>query len=157
MLTLGQAAREVGVAKGTLSKAIKTGKLSATRREDGSWCIDGAELARYVEANGHRFPAGNGADTVAGERAETIAELRAKVELAEARLSDLKAALLDMQQQRDKWETVATRLSLPAPKPEEKPEPAGIARTVPRTVAFGIAQREEPAPQSWWRWLRSTG
>jgi excisionase family DNA binding protein len=34
--TLGEAARQCGVAKGTISKAIKTGKLSATRREDGS-------------------------------------------------------------------------------------------------------------------------
>jgi len=29
--TLGEAARQCGVAKGTISKAIKTGKLSATR------------------------------------------------------------------------------------------------------------------------------
>jgi excisionase family DNA binding protein len=59
MLTLGQAARHCGVSKGTISKAIKTGKLSATRREDGSWSIDNAELARYLDAyldaNGYRF------------------------------------------------------------------------------------------------------
>ena len=46
MLTLGQAARHCGVAKGTISKAIKAGKLSVTRREDGSWCIYGAELSQ---------------------------------------------------------------------------------------------------------------
>ena len=39
MLTLGTAARQLGVSKGTISKAIATGKLSATRREDGSWAI----------------------------------------------------------------------------------------------------------------------
>lgn len=56
MLTLGAAARHCGVSKGTISKAIASGKLSATRRENGSWAIDGAaELARYVEVNGHRF------------------------------------------------------------------------------------------------------
>ena len=50
------------MSKPALSKAISTSKLSATRREDGSWAIDPAELCRYVEANGHRFhPAtGNG-------------------------------------------------------------------------------------------------
>jgi excisionase family DNA binding protein len=47
--TLGEAARQCRVAKGTISKAIKTGKLSATRREDGSWKIDTVELARYLE------------------------------------------------------------------------------------------------------------
>jgi excisionase family DNA binding protein len=35
--TLGEAARQCGIAKGTISKAIKTGKLSATRKEDGRW------------------------------------------------------------------------------------------------------------------------
>ena len=53
--TFGEAARQWGVAKGTISKAIKTGKPSATRREDGSWSIDKAELARYLDA-----PLGNG-------------------------------------------------------------------------------------------------
>ena len=59
MLTLGEAARYCGVSKATISKAIRVGKLSATRREDGSWSIDSAELARYLEAyvdaNGYRF------------------------------------------------------------------------------------------------------
>jgi excisionase family DNA binding protein len=59
MLTLGEAARQCGVSKATISKAIKIGKLPATRREDGSWSIDTAELARYLDAyldaNGHRF------------------------------------------------------------------------------------------------------
>ena len=55
MLTLGEAARQCGVSKATISKAIRTGKLSATRREDGSWSIDHSELARYLDANGYRF------------------------------------------------------------------------------------------------------
>jgi hypothetical protein len=145
MLTLGAAARHCGVSKGTISKAIASGKLSATRREDGSWAIDGAELARYLEVNGHRFRA----ETGAGEQAETAAELRARAALAEQRLGDLKAMLEDMrrqrddaERQRDKWETVATRLSLPAPKPDEKPSatpaPTGRLRRA-------------------WRWMRATG
>jgi hypothetical protein len=135
MLTLGAAARHCGVSKGTISKAIASGKLSATRREDGSWAIDGAELARYLEVNGHHFRT----ETASGEQTATDAELRARAELAEQRLGDLKAALEDMRrqrddmaQQRDMWETVAQRLALPAPKPAEK-------------------------PMTWWRWLRSTG
>ena len=59
MLTLGEAARYCGVSKSTISNAIRTGKLSATRREDGSWSIDSVELARYLDAyldaNGYRF------------------------------------------------------------------------------------------------------
>ena len=59
--------------QGTISKAIKTGKLSATRREDGSWKIDNAELARYLEANQHRFRS----DTVETDQPETGVEPRA--------------------------------------------------------------------------------
>ena len=142
MLTLGAAARHCGVSKGTISKAIASGKLSATRREDGSWAIDGAELARYLEVNGHRFRS----ETGPGEQPETVnsaAELRARAELAEQRLDDLKAALADMRRQRDdmenqrdKWETQAQRLALSAPKP---------AAETPAT------------PMTWWRWLRTTG
>jgi excisionase family DNA binding protein len=68
MLTLGQAARHCGVSKGTISKAIASGKLSATRREDGSWAIDGAELARYLDVNGHRFRP----ETGSGEQPATM-------------------------------------------------------------------------------------
>jgi hypothetical protein len=156
MLTLGQAARHCGVSKGTISKAIASGKLSATRREDGSWAIDGAELARYLDVNGHRFRS----ETGSSEQPETIADLRARAELAEQRLGDLKAMLEDMRRQRDdaarqrdKWETVATRLSLSAPKPDEKPA---------ATPAPNNAQPAETAEQPSrfrraWRWMRATG
>jgi excisionase family DNA binding protein len=50
MLTVGEAAELCGVSRSTISHAIRTGSLSATRREDGSWSIDNAELARYLDA-----------------------------------------------------------------------------------------------------------
>lgn len=54
MLTLGQAAKEVGLAKSVLSRAIKSGKLSATRSDDGSFRIDPAELFRVYQSNRSR-------------------------------------------------------------------------------------------------------
>jgi hypothetical protein len=64
--------------------------------------------------------------------------IRARADLAEQRLGDLKAMLDDMrrqrddaERQRDKWETVATRLSLSAPKPDEKPPATPIPDTPP--------------------------
>ena len=142
MLTLGAAARQLGVSKGTISKAIATGKLSATRREDGSWAIDGSELARYLEVNGHRFRS----ETIPSEQVATEAGLRARADLAEQRLADLRSMYEDMKAQRDKWETVAQRLSLPAPKPVETSE------TAPPPPA------EQPSRfRRTWRWLRSTG
>src|SRR4051812_19515877 len=47
MVTLGNAAKQLGISKPTLSKAIAKGHLSATRREDGSFAIDPSELVRW--------------------------------------------------------------------------------------------------------------
>jgi excisionase family DNA binding protein len=44
--SLGEAAKELGVSKPTVQRAIKSGKLSAIRRDDGSYDIDPAELRR---------------------------------------------------------------------------------------------------------------
>lgn len=46
MFTLGKAAKETGLSKPTISKAIKKGRLSATRNEQGGYQIDPAELFR---------------------------------------------------------------------------------------------------------------
>ena len=129
MLTLGEAARQCGVSKGTISKAIKTGKLSATRREDGSWSIDGAELARYVDANGHRFRS----ETVEADRPETGAEISPAMT---ALVAELNRVIVDLRADRDAWREQAQRLALPARKPDEKP-----------------AEK----PMTWWRRLRTTG
>ena len=49
-LTVGQAAKQVGKAKTTISRAIKAGKLSAERRDDGSYAIEPSELLRVFPA-----------------------------------------------------------------------------------------------------------
>jgi len=61
-LTLNQAAKECGRAKSTLSKAIKSGKLSAERGDKGAFLIDTAELYRVFprSSNGdQRLPIEN--------------------------------------------------------------------------------------------------
>ena len=45
-LSLGQAAREVGVAKSTISKALSSGKLSYRKKNSDGYKIDPAELFR---------------------------------------------------------------------------------------------------------------
>jgi excisionase family DNA binding protein len=142
--TLGQAARHCGVAKGTISKAIKTGKLSATRHEDGSWKIDNAELARYLDANGHRFRS----DTGEPDRAETSPATDALVLELRAVIADLRADREDLRQDRDHWRTVAERLSLPAWTPGRQPaEDASTPAPVEPTSRLRRA----------WRWMRATG
>lgn len=53
--TLGTAAKSVGMSKATIHRAIKAGKISATRLDDGSFRIDPAELHRVFP------PVGSGA------------------------------------------------------------------------------------------------
>ena len=69
MFSLQQAARAAGKSKPTLLRAIKAGKLSVGRRDDGSYSIDPAELARAYPLTGDiagpmkRSGPGNGAGT----------------------------------------------------------------------------------------------
>lgn len=48
-LTLGQASRETGVHKSTISRAIQDGRLSAQHNEHGHYQIDPAELFRVFD------------------------------------------------------------------------------------------------------------
>lgn len=52
--TLGEAAKHSGFSKSTLSRAIKSGKLTADRQEDGSFQINAGELQRWIDNNPHR-------------------------------------------------------------------------------------------------------
>ena len=44
--TLGDAARATGLNKSTILKAIRTGKVSASKDVHGQWCIEACELHR---------------------------------------------------------------------------------------------------------------
>src|SRR5687767_616797 len=48
-LTLREAADAVGVSKSTLFRAIRNGRLSATRDDDGNYHVDPSELFRVYE------------------------------------------------------------------------------------------------------------
>ncbi len=45
-LTMGQAAKETGISKATLSKALKSGRLSYVAKSTAGYEIDPAELFR---------------------------------------------------------------------------------------------------------------
>ena len=48
MLSLGQAARLARTSKTTMTRAIQSGRVSATRRDDGRYEIDPSELVRVL-------------------------------------------------------------------------------------------------------------
>lgn len=49
--SVSHAARETGLSKSTISRAIKSGRISAARQHDGSYLIEPAELFRVYPRN----------------------------------------------------------------------------------------------------------
>ena len=110
MFTLGTAARHIGKSKPTISKAIKDGKLSATK-VNGVYQIDPSELSRvYPNIPPSEAPTSpQGAISTSAPLAlseQRNAHLEAAVEDLKARLDDMKAerdqALQDARDDRNK-------------------------------------------------------
>lgn len=109
--TLGEAAKATSKSKATISKAIKSGRISAQKDETGTFQIDPSELHRV-------YP-----PTVSSERNETpvntpaksdidgtIRELQARLEAAHERLSDKEGVIADLREDRDRWRQQASAL-----------------------------------------------
>ena len=121
-ISLGQAAKLAGKGKTTLTRAIQAGRLSATRRADGGYEIDPAELARVYQIR-IETPE-TVAATVAAVHHETASrdperdpETVARLATMEAELKGLKELLAEVRQSRDDWRGQAERLALAAPQP----------------------------------------
>ena len=112
-LTLGEAAKETGVQKSTLSKALKSGKLSYFEKTSAGYKIEPSELFRVYP----RKPQEIVAATVVSERLDTSERnpdfIRLQVEVEQ-----LRERLTETQEQRDKWQTQAMQLALPKPEIE---------------------------------------
>jgi hypothetical protein len=141
MVSLGQAARLAGLGKTTLARAIKAGRLSATRRDDGGYQIDVAELERVypLRAPAEAADGTGAAPGLAAHQATdhaTSAALAAEVAALREMLTMMREQAAELRHDRDEWRDQAQRFAaLPAPATPATPE----------------------KPMTWWRWLRSTG
>ena len=113
--SLQQAADAAGVNKSTVFRAIKAGKVSATRNEHDQWLIEPAELHRVYPptTEGNRKLKGNGNDTHQAD----LAEANQRAAVAEREVGLLRATVEDLRCDRDAWREQAQRLALPAPAP----------------------------------------
>ena len=109
--TLGEAARATGKSKATISKAIKSGRISAQKDETGTFRIDPSELHRvYLPTVSSEH---NETQVNTHEKRDidgTIRELQARLEAAHERLSDKESVIVDLREDRDKWRQQATAL-----------------------------------------------
>jgi excisionase family DNA binding protein len=155
-LSLREAAKEAGVSKSTILRAVKAGRLSAARTDDGGYSIDPAELFRVYppDARATRPNRANGDAAGGGAPAEAIADLRIQKAVLEAQLAALKDALEcerrraeEIREERERWHSQANRLALMAPA---APAPVAKAAEPVRQSRFRFAwlRRSSAGPQA---------
>src|SRR4051794_38414133 len=129
LLTWGQAARLTGHNKTTLSRAIKAGRLSGTRRDDGAYLIDVAELERVYTIK-TQTDAAVALDCRVPQDAAPVRdpETAARLAALEAEVRGLQALLAEVRAARD------------------------LAQEQNRQL---LAALPAPGRRSWWPWRRS--
>lgn len=114
--TAGTAAKAVGKTKSTITKAIASGKISATKNASGAWEIDVAELHRVyppapketVSQQANSTPTENGGNTIENQGLERL-------------VKSLEEQVEDLKNDRDQWRLQATNLlSGPPNTPRKK-------------------------------------
>lgn len=126
--TAGQAAKAAGVSTATITRAIKRGKVSALKDDNGSWQIDPAELHRVFPLLTPQDPSKDPVQEVATPSQDN--DLRLEVVRLEERLKAAEAlkAMSDelreaAKQDRDSWRMQAERLTKVLPSPSVIAEP----------------------------------
>jgi len=112
-LTLGAAARLTGTSKSTLTRAIRSGRLSATRDDAGSYRIDVAELTRV-------YPVAQPGEPVAvAHHATPMPD--PQVAVLEAELRGMRELLAEVRESRDGLARQVERLTAALPSPAPAP------------------------------------
>jgi excisionase family DNA binding protein len=118
-LTLREAAEAVGTSKSTLFRAIRAGRISATRDDDGQFRIDPAELFRvYEPATSERSaPPRATPQAMTQDAPADDTELKVRCASLEAEVRGLQQMVEELRRSRVKWEAQAERLALTPPTP----------------------------------------
>jgi hypothetical protein len=144
MLSLAEAAKHCGVNRSTILRAVKSGKVSGTRNDDGSWSVEASELFRVFEPK---------TDTSAAPQAAQ------RDAVTDALVAELRDVIADLRRDRDAWRDQAERLALTTSAP---PRASGDATQQPeqaRTAVptFGPKSAEPSRLRRMWRWMQATG
>lgn len=159
--TLADAAKAAKVNKSTMFRAIKSGKVSARRLEDGSYRIDAAELARVYDLQhltrndtdatnqGATADEGTATPEKTGLVGVELAVLRLKVQMLEDQLTR-ERELRD--QERETVQETVTDLRKRLDRAEERVLALTVESTAPATSASSEVAASvplsQPKPQS---------
>ena len=141
ILTLRQAAELTGKSKSTLTRAIKAGRLSASRNAEGMYAIDPAELARaypFVEKSGAQHDARHDAPR------------NSEAELDDAAILQLRLSFLSEERERERTAAEREREQLAATVTDLRMR---LDRAEQRITAL-IADQAPKKKRSWWQWSR---
>jgi predicted RNase H-like nuclease len=167
--TAGQAAKATGVATSTITNALKSGKISGEKDENGAWRIDPSELHRVYpplaaqdlqnpsierdaipkkddETEVLRFEVERLRETIKGAAALDLAK-QAQIEDLRARLDDA-AAKADRDAEERRKLTAILIDQRPAPPANENPSPSPALETPPAAA---------PEPRRGGFWSRLLG
>jgi len=137
--TLATAAEVAGKTKPTIWRAVKSGKISATRLEDGSFRIDPSELSRYMAVTHETVPGetvqrsetGSSYDAMDAKALQEAIALRFMVERLEALLATERERAAELREDRNQWRDQAQRLAIThektiAASPSPEPDRSGL-------------------------------
>lgn len=122
ILTAGQAAKLVGKSVPTITRAIKSGKLSATPRKPKGWSIDRSELFRVFDAV--TTETNKNVPMLEVDTPIKDSMLQVKLEVTEQRLDDAQATIEDLRARLDAES--AERRQLTAQLTDQREKPKGI-------------------------------
>lgn len=108
--TLNEAAKAVGKSKTTIHRAIKSGKISASKLESGAYAIDPSELHRVFQVGTAERTNRN--DKEQHETAVGTADIRLEMleKERERERQQLEETIADLREDRDRWRQQATAL-----------------------------------------------
>ena len=108
--TLNEAAKAVGKSKTTIHRAIKSGKISASKLDSGAYAIDPSELHRA-------FHVGTPERTIRDDKEQAVTtsgtahiQLEMLEKERDRERQQLEETIADLREDRDKWRQQATAL-----------------------------------------------
>jgi hypothetical protein len=155
--TLGTASQATGCAKSTILRAIKAGRISATRDELGQWSIEPVELFRVFP------PLALPATPATGDQAQIERAATTDMLVAELRqvIADLRRGQEDLRQDRDHWRAAHEREQAAHAATQRLLLPSPATPTEQGATAAGEGRATDETPRNRlvraWRWMRATG
>jgi hypothetical protein len=148
---MGAAARMAGVHKSTVLRQIQSGKLSAERKEDGSYEIDASELARLYDlqpqAVAQEESRRNGRQPQEQPSAPGVAEESPVVAMLRQQLAREVETVTDLRARLDKSEQHVERLLLALPALARASEPTPAPPAAAPVESAPVTATPAPPPE----------